>query len=282
MTCFFFYVDESFDDEKFCLSALWVKHRHWDQCLDRLRMHRSMLKERYGIPPRKEIHATELLSGRGSLAETPLSKWERSRVFQSMLKLVCDLPEVQLINICLESNDHEDPQYAAWDRLINRIERSLLDWETREGETRKILIDKMSGIIGPGIEEEYSWFEDLQRRVESYSPRAVIVSDEGREQQITKMLRRMRRHNPIPSAFGTWDDGSPVKNIVVSRIIEDPVFRDSKRSYFLQLVDCIAFALLKSETKSGPYNVRKFFNKILADICFTKASTADPLGIVRK
>jgi hypothetical protein len=41
--------------------------------------------------------------------------------------------------------------------------------------------------------------------------RAIIFSDEGKD--YSGMLRRMRRFNHIPSAFGSWPKGSMTKNI---------------------------------------------------------------------
>ena len=50
----------------------------------------------------------------------------------------------------------------------------------------------------------------------------------------------MHVFNPIPSQFGEWSPGQKAKNITVDRIIEDPIFKASHHSYFVQLVDCVA------------------------------------------
>jgi len=74
--------------------------------------------------------------------------------------------------------------------------------------------------------------------------------------------------------------------MIVERIIEDPVFKDSSRSYFIQLADCVAYALLKREVEPTPriekYAIHKMFDDNLSGVCFKKASSQDPLGIVRK
>ncbi len=71
-----------------------------------------------------------------------------------------------------------------------------------------------------------------------------------------------------------------------THLIEDVLFRDSAHSYLIQLVDCIAFALLKRETAPTPqvkkYNLHKAFDMHLSGVCLTQASSGDPLGIVRK
>lgn len=98
------------------------------------------------------------------------------------------------------------------------------------------------------------------------------------------MMRKMNVYNPIPSAFGSWPEGA-VRNKPTQRLIEDPVFRSSKASYMLQLVDCVAFALLKRETAPTPnvlkYKIHQMFDRTLAGICVKAASRSDPLGIVR-
>jgi len=57
-------------------------------------------------------------------------------------------------------------------------------------------------------------------------------------------------------------------------------------SHFVQLADCVAFALLKREApptaQVKQYNLHRAFDAHLACICLKEASYGDPLGIVRK
>lgn len=275
-----FYVDESFDDAKFCLTGLAVKHRLWKECLDGLRGHRSWLKAKYGIPMRVEIHARDLVAGRGSLGVAPnaINKWERSRIFLGMLQLIARLP-VMAFNVCLDSKGVKDVHLRAWDRLLNRIERTMLEFENQEAMHR----GKLLTTIPPDTPVQA--MDDVRKRLEAFCPRAIVISDEGHEDDMTKAARRMHVFNPIPSQYGQWSQGQRSKNIATERIIEDPVFRDSSRSYFLQLADCVAFALLKREvppTKNiAKYNIHKMFDATVAARCFRPASPRDPLGIVR-
>jgi hypothetical protein len=93
-------------------------------------------------------------------------------------------------------------------------------------------------------------------------------------------------YNPIPSKLGDWGDGQKAKNIPLQRVIEDPVFKKSHQSYFIQLADAVAYALLKREVAPTPhvkrYGIDKMFEKSLSGVCYKWASPADPLGIVRK
>ncbi|HEV3449241.1 MAG TPA: DUF3800 domain-containing protein, partial [Gemmataceae bacterium] len=128
--------------------------------------------------------------------------------------------------------------------------------------------------------------EQLQRRVMNYRARAVIIADQGREPEIEKAVRKMHVFNPIPSKYGEWETGGVTKNITTDRIIEDPVFKPSHRSYFVQLADCVAYALLKKETaptaRIKRYGIDTMFDRALTNVCFRHASPKDPQGIVRK
>ena len=135
-----FYVDESYDGVLFCLSALGIRHSAWKDCFDQVRDFRKRLKADYGIFLRKEIHAHKFLSGRGRVSERVVSKWERSRIFAKTLRLIASLPEAMLFNICLTKSEHADPHMVAWDRLVNRIERTMLAMEQQELPLRKALL----------------------------------------------------------------------------------------------------------------------------------------------
>ena len=72
----FFYVDESYDREKFCLSAIAIHHSHWKEAFDSIKAFRQQLKEKYGIPLRTELHATDFVYGRGHISPRVVTKWK--------------------------------------------------------------------------------------------------------------------------------------------------------------------------------------------------------------
>lgn len=162
---------------------------------------------------------------------------------------------------------------------MNRVERTMLEQENRELPLRRNLA--MSAAAHMSSDEA----DKIDQRLNIYRARALVFADEGRENEITKALRKMHVHNYIPSKFGEWSPGSYTKNITTDRIIEDPIFKRSDRSYFIQLADCVAFALLKREVIPTPnikkYQIHQMFDQTIANVCFRKASPSDPLGIVR-
>ena len=94
----------------------------------------------------------------------------------------------------------------------------------------------------------------------------------------------MNVFNPVPSKSGTWgDSGQTHKNIVINTIIEDPVFKQSHESYFIQMVDFCAFALLRRERQLASKNalgIHEAFD-ILKPVCYKLANYKDPMGVVR-
>lgn len=275
---FLFYVDESYDAQKFCLSAIMLRHDKWRDAFEMVKAHRAKLKQTDGIYVRKEIHAREFIKGRGHVAPDIVTKHRRSQIFQGWLQLAASLPSVAIFNCCLASAEHPDPQMVAWDRLVNRICRTMQTFE-----------DDFSGTHLKVIEENTKCEPDALAAIGARlrpDCRAMIVADEGHENEITKAVRRMQVFNPIPSKFGSWGSAGYTKNIPAHRLLEDPVFKSSAQSYFLQLVDAVAFALLKREVAATPvvarYGYDKMFDQTIAPVCFRPASKGDPLGIVRK
>jgi hypothetical protein len=149
-----------------------------------VQQHRRLLKQDHGVFIRKEIHAHELVGGRGQLSDQIINKHTRSRIFHGLLRLVAELPGVTVFNICLDVKGRRDPQLDVWDRLLNRIERTMLAAEQRELPKRKELLSKLPpNTTNPG--------DALQTRLLDYAPRAMIFADEGREIKITRVYRKM-------------------------------------------------------------------------------------------
>jgi hypothetical protein len=124
----------------------------------------------------------------------------------------------------------------------------------------------------------------INRTLEAWGSYAILISDKGKEIAYTRLLRRMNVFNPIPSAYGVWlDTGEKFRNIPITRIIEDPFFKDSSQSYFIQLVDFAAYALLRRERplpSKSRYGLDTAF-ALLQPIFVTEANRRDPEGIVR-
>jgi hypothetical protein len=110
--------------------------------------------------------------------------------------------------------------------------------------------------------------------------RGVILPDMGDVKKITEILRRMRRYNPVPNQA---DHGPGYRNIRISNLVEDPYFKDSRDSYFIQAADLAAF-LIYQKISPNSYMRRKsahnYFNRLGPVLCRV-AATGDSEGIVR-
>jgi uncharacterized protein DUF3800 len=274
-----YYVDESYDAEKFCLTALGFKVGTWRAAFEAVKQYRIGLKQSDGVLLRTEIHARELTRGRGSLGPQVIGKWRHSRIFYELLQLTAALPDVHLFNVCLDRSGRADAQLDAWDRLLNRLNRLAEARNRQENALRRQLLAEAKQGMKPAR------YDLLERRVVPYSAHALLIADQGHEQEIVRLRRKLSVFNMIPSKFGSWGSGA-VKNIPLTHLVEDALFRDSAHSYFIQLADCVAFALLKRETtptaQVRKYQLNKAFDAHLVGICITQASSGDPLGIVRK
>ena len=76
---------------------------------------------------------------------------------------------------------------------------------------------------------------------------AILICDEGKDAIYTKLVRRLQT----------------LKNGAIDRIIEDPFFKQSDQSYFIQLSDFCAYALLRQErpiASKTKYGLDQAFN----------------------
>jgi hypothetical protein len=83
---------------------------------------------------------------------------------------------------------------------------------------------------------------------ENNSDHGLIVCDKT-DERLNRLLRRMRRYNPVPNDRSSFGDG--YRDLQLKFIVEDPVHRDSRHTYFLQAVDTIAFFLYQADTPNA-------------------------------
>lgn len=249
------YVDESGDSGNYIegksknsphyiLSAVILSQDDWMNVLEKLKKLRGEINENYGLSPRVEIHASELIRINKIEEYKKIPKRKRLEILEFYSSHIPDIfHNSKILNICLDKTNQkskQDIQELAWSRLIQRFDTYL----------SKTVNDK-----------------------------GIIISDTmNQESLIRSTIRKMRIYNPVPSHYGSYY-ANPIKNV-----IEDAFNRDSKHSYFIQTVDVIAQILYRKEypkTSLKKYNVDKYFYK-LEPILLTEASRNDEYGIVRK
>lgn len=254
---YFCYVDESGDcgltnspTRYFVLSGLVVHELRWSQSLDQLIEFRRELKNRYGLRLRQEIHASGFITRPGNEL-IMIKRNDRLAIIRMFADFLAKLQDSNLINVVVDKNGKRldyDVFTQAWKALIQRFENTI----------------SHHNFPGPRNPDD----------------KGLLICDHTDDKKLITLLRQMRRYNPIPNQ-ATF--GAGYRNVSVSSIVEDPVFRDSEHHYFIQAADLVAF-LLYQRLDPNVYMKKKagnnYFNKLEPILCKV-ASSSDPMGIVR-
>lgn len=207
------YVDDSgnigFPGSKtYTLGCVLVPADAWPALFDEVIEFRRFLFRSFGVPVRAEIKASYLLSNKGAFRRLRLSEAARFAIYRQSMRL---LPKLEL-------------------------------------NAFAIVIDKRRLSARPGNlnPREVAW-EYLLQRIERLTVKkplgptmAMVVHDEGDAAIIRKLARRARRIGTAGSAFGTGSLSVPL-----TRLVDDPVPRNSTQSYFVQFADLSAYAAFR-------------------------------------
>jgi hypothetical protein len=106
------------------------------------------------------------------------------------------------------------------------------------------------------------------------------VPDNTDNKKLTQLLRKMRHFNPVPNQI---HHGPGHRNLTLTRIVEDPYFKNSEHSFFMQAADLSAFLLHQSVAPNAYMRMnggQNYFARLKPVLCKV-ASPRDPLGVVR-
>lgn len=251
---FLLYVDESGNvgitnspTRYFALSGLVVHELRWLEILDRVVDFRRQLRASYGLKLREEIHASNFIHKPGDLARVPKSL--RLRLLRDVVDFEATLPDINIINIIIDKQGRQagfDFFEMAWRLLFQRFHNTLA----------------YRNFPGPQNPQDLG----------------VLVVDQTAEVPLRRLLRRMRRFNPVPGM-----QGLPGRQIPVTTLVEDPNHRDSLHSYFIQLADVNAYFLYQKHRASSYVKrkgARNYFDRLDPVLCKVAARN-DPQGVVR-
>lgn len=253
----FLYVDESGDpgiwdatkpvnarpSQHYILSGLIIKDSNWRNYLLALVDVRRHLNAAYGLPVRQELHGAELFRP-ATPSYKALKRIVRRAIYRDALTMfAARLPDARIINVHL---DKATPKY----------------------------VSSTTGDI-----QNLAWSRLLQRFHTELTLRrdfGIVFADETNEAKIRALLRKMRVYNQVPSHFG----GS--RSMPLTNLLEDPVIRESKHSFYIQVADMAAHALYRKlypKKTLRRWNAHGLFD-LLTPILHRPASRSDPHGIV--
>ncbi|MGI6375137.1 MAG: DUF3800 domain-containing protein [Anaerolineae bacterium] len=252
------YVDESGDDgllqsplSLYILSAVIVHETDWNAHFEQLAADRRSWPTQYGLRQRTTLKARDLANGQGDFHFSRCKMNTRTRFgfYRQCLGSLAALERIRVLNIAIRKDVF--PQApdrtvfeTAWTFLLQRYHTFLAK----------------GGVLG---------------RVEH----GIVIHDSTRNAELRGLMRKMRAYNPVPS---DQLHGQGVRDIPVTRLLDDPIPRDDRHSYYIQMADIIAYSLARRDIPRPRLERHGFsgFFRVLEPVLLKDASRYDPYGIV--
>jgi hypothetical protein len=202
------YYDETGDDGYpaysspiFVLTAVYTHYLDWKQAYEHIRDFRRSLKTDFNFPVKTELHTKYFLLNKKPYRTLSLSAEDRILITDLYCKLAAEL-DIKIINILINKQKVTVPQYSVLDKALTYSVQRI---------------------------------ENDLRRIDP-SKRFMIITDPGREGKMRRTTRKIQRINFIPSKFNPESYRQEIKSL-----IEDPLPKESKESYFIQLADLVSY-----------------------------------------
>ena len=207
------------------------------------------MKTAFNLPLRAEIHSAHLINKPGPLVS--IKRNDRLSIIRFFAKEIGNMGDLSIINVAVDKQGKAadyDVCMNAWRALIQRFSNTM----------------RHRNFFGPANADD----------------KGLILPDMGEVKKVTRILRKMRRFNPVPNQLHY---GQGYRDLRITNIVDDPFFKDSRTSYFLQAADLAAFLLYQRFAPSSfaqKHGVGKYFEQYLSPALCRVASLGDPHGIV--
>jgi len=256
------YYDESGDDgypvfssTLFCLSAIYMHHSYWKSNYNKILFFRRQIKDEYNFPINQEFHCRQFIMDKNPY-HGMYSAETRREIFNLYIDLMATL-KIKIINVVIDKSNIGSRPY---DVLESAFTYSI---QRIENSLKK-------------IDEGASY---------------MIFCDKGRVGKMRKTSRKIQRINFIPSKL---NPGQSYRR-EIDGMIEDPIEKDSRESYFIQISDIVAYTVYLYSTRHLMRNVGDWAKRVrnvlmygdeisamdrLKPVLNTMASSSNQYGIV--
>ncbi|MDF2430415.1 MAG: hypothetical protein JWP44_46, partial [Mucilaginibacter sp.] len=191
----------------FVLSAIVFHESYWLDFLNDIILFRRNLKEQYGLLLKEEIHAAEFINGHPKLRYVT-NKYDKLLILKECLDYLNSKSYISIVTLRYEKTNArvgKDVFSEAWNWFIQRIENTM-----------------QYGNFPGGFKKD----------------KAILIPDNSDVKKLNAITRKMRRYNPVSNSVSF---GEGARSMPLRTVIKDPIFRDSKNSYFHQMVDVVAY-----------------------------------------
>jgi hypothetical protein len=201
----------------FVISGIIIHESHWNQIFQDVVNLRRQWHALYNTPQRIALHATDIVNGHRDFhhSRSGLSSDDRFSIYREALQfLASQKGKISVLNVFIRK-----------DKILRR-DLDVYEWSW------KFFIQRFHNSIDTGgaLHEDKNY--------------GILMTDRTQDDKLRALLRKMRRFNPVPTKI----PGMPAySNVVTTRIIDDPVPRNSNHSYFVQMADLVAFALARRD-----------------------------------
>jgi hypothetical protein len=204
------YYDEAGDDgypkyssPLFVLSAVYMHYLQWQPNFEMVQEFRRGLRRDFGLPVKLEMHTKYFILGKNPYRSMGLSEEARIQMMDRFADLIGSL-QLKIINVAINKPALHGNASVLDTALTFSVQRIQND---------------LDPVRNPGA-------------------RFMLITDPGRVGAMRGITRRIQRINYIPSRFGL----KPYRREITT-LIEDPLQKDSKESYFVQLADYVSFVV---------------------------------------
>ena len=254
------YYDESGDDgyqkyssPLFVLSAIYLHYLNWKDVFKNISEFRKQLKKDFNLPIKMEFHTKYFILNKNPYKKLQISDDDRLLIIELFCELISNL-EISIINVVINKKNILSQDYNVLDNALTySIQR---------------------------IENDLNKIDPLKK--------FMIITDQGRIGKMRMTARKIQKINFIPSKYNVKPYRKEIKSL-----IEDPLQKDSKESYFIQLADLAAsiiyiYSVYKLKvgkiSKRMPKNINMkstigLMEKLKGSLNLY-ASKSDPYGVV--